>query len=130
MVINSCKNILKMILFIGNWVCNNKNLIINVEAYRSGHNEAVLKTVCLCGHGGSNPSASAKKNLIRTLVFGLGFSFFISKILKCVLCRKSLLTRERSNVGYSPKGKQKSPNGLVLKPYQAFQTLLRRGSCQ
>lgn len=31
-----------------------------MEAYRSGHNGAVLKTVCLKGRGGSNPSASAK----------------------------------------------------------------------
>ena len=30
------------------------------EAYRSGHNEAVLKTVWVQAHGGSNPSASAK----------------------------------------------------------------------
>ena len=32
-----------------------------MERYRSGHNEAVLKTVCLHGHGGSNPSRSAKE---------------------------------------------------------------------
>ncbi len=31
-----------------------------MEAYRSGHNEAVLKTVWVQAHGGSNPSASAK----------------------------------------------------------------------
>ena len=31
-----------------------------LEEYRSGHNEAVLKTVCPQGHGGSNPSSSAK----------------------------------------------------------------------
>ena len=31
-----------------------------MEAYRSGHNEAVLKTVWGQPHGGSNPSASAK----------------------------------------------------------------------
>ena len=31
------------------------------EAYRSGHNEAVLKTVWGQPHGGSNPSASANK---------------------------------------------------------------------
>ncbi len=31
------------------------------EAYRSGHNEAVLKTVWVQAHGGSNPSASAIK---------------------------------------------------------------------
>ena len=31
-----------------------------MERYRSGHNEAVLKTVWGQPHGGSNPSASAK----------------------------------------------------------------------
>lgn len=36
-----------------------KNLIINLEAYRSGHNEVVLKTIWVQAHGGSNPSASA-----------------------------------------------------------------------
>ena len=29
--------------------------------YRSGHNEAVLKTVWVKAHGGSNPSSSANK---------------------------------------------------------------------
>ena len=29
-----------------------------MERYRSGHNEAVLKTVCLHGHMGSNPILS------------------------------------------------------------------------
>ena len=33
-----------------------------MEAYRSGHNEAVLKTVWVKAHGGSNPSASANKS--------------------------------------------------------------------
>ena len=32
---------------------------IYVERYRSGHNEAVLKTVCPKGHMGSNPILSA-----------------------------------------------------------------------
>ncbi len=31
-----------------------------VERYRSGHNEAVLKTVCPQGHMGSNPILSAR----------------------------------------------------------------------
>ena len=31
-----------------------------MELYRSGHNEAVLKTVCLHGHMGSNPILSAE----------------------------------------------------------------------
>ena len=32
-----------------------------MEVYRSGHNEAVLKTVWVKAPGGSNPSTSAKK---------------------------------------------------------------------
>ena len=31
----------------------------HMERYRSGHNEAVLKTVCPQGHMGSNPILSA-----------------------------------------------------------------------
>ncbi len=37
------------------------------ERYRRGHNEAVLKTVCLKGHVGSNPTRSAKYNHIIRL---------------------------------------------------------------
>ena len=33
----------------------------DTERYRSGHNEAVLKTVCPNGHMGSNPILSAKE---------------------------------------------------------------------
>ena len=33
---------------------------INVERYRSGHNEAVLKTVCPQGRVGSNPTLSVR----------------------------------------------------------------------
>ena len=36
-------------------------LIEYVERYRSGHNEAVLKTVCPRGRVGSNPTLSALK---------------------------------------------------------------------
>ena len=32
---------------------------MHTERYRSGHNEAVLKTVCPQGHVGSNPTLSA-----------------------------------------------------------------------
>ena len=35
----------------------------NMERYRSGHNGAVLKTVCLHGRMGSNPILSAKNHL-------------------------------------------------------------------
>ena len=31
-----------------------------MQEYRSGHNEAVLKTVWVQAHGGSNPSSCAK----------------------------------------------------------------------
>ena len=31
-----------------------------MQEYRSGHNEAVLKTVWVKAHGGSNPSSCAK----------------------------------------------------------------------
>ena len=34
-------------------------MVKNTEVYRSGHNEAVLKTVWVQAHGGSNPSTSA-----------------------------------------------------------------------
>ena len=34
--------------------------IISTEGYRSGHNEAVLKTVWVHAHVGSNPTPSAK----------------------------------------------------------------------
>ncbi len=37
----------------------------NMERYRSGHNEAVLKTVCPKGRVGSNPTLSADLNLIE-----------------------------------------------------------------
>ena len=46
----------------------------NTEAYRSGHNEAVLKTVWVQAHGGSNPSASAtaKVTPVRGVAFCCG----------------------------------------------------------
>lgn len=40
---------------------------VNTERYRSGHNEAVLKTVCPQGRVGSNPTLSASGN--RILIF-------------------------------------------------------------
>ena len=38
-----------------------KNWIFCMEVYRSGHNEAVLKTVWVKAPGGSNPSTSANE---------------------------------------------------------------------
>ena len=37
----------------------------NTERYRSGHNEAVLKTVCPKGRVGSNPTRSANHEIAR-----------------------------------------------------------------
>ena len=34
-----------------------------LERYRSGHNEAVLKTVCPQGRVGSNPTLSARQHI-------------------------------------------------------------------
>lgn len=39
-----------------------------MERYRSGHNEAVLKTVCPKGRVGSNPTLSAQTQLIEYLI--------------------------------------------------------------
>ena len=38
-----------------------------MERYRSGHNEAVLKTVCPKGRVGSNPTLSARHSCRRSL---------------------------------------------------------------
>ena len=42
---------------------------IAMESYRSGHNGAVLKTVCLHGRMGSNPILSASKALMQISAF-------------------------------------------------------------
>ena len=42
-----------------------KKRVQDTERYRSGHNEAVLKTVCPNGHMGSNPILSALFHLKR-----------------------------------------------------------------
>ena len=41
-----------------------KQVSNNMERYRSGHNEAVLKTVCPQGRMGSNPILSAGERVI------------------------------------------------------------------
>lgn len=39
--------------------------VIDMERYRSGHNEAVLKTVCPQGRVGSNPTLSVPESKYR-----------------------------------------------------------------
>ena len=50
----------------------------NTERYRSGHNEAVLKTVCPKGRMGSNPILSALQNFrfcsLQTVLIQLFYS--------------------------------------------------------
>ena len=47
-----------------------------MQEYRSGHNEAVLKTVWVKAHGGSNPSSCARKNdRFRLVVFSIKSAF-------------------------------------------------------
>ena len=42
-----------------NYVAGEYSKTEYMQRYRSGHNEAVLKTVCPQGHVGSNPTLSA-----------------------------------------------------------------------
>ena len=41
---------------------------MNMQRYRSGHNEAVLKTVCPKGHVGSNPTLCVRNHQIELVV--------------------------------------------------------------
>ncbi len=43
------------------------NLKFYTQEYRSGHNEAVLKTVWGKPHGGSNPSSCANENILTVM---------------------------------------------------------------
>ena len=47
----------------------------DMERYRSGHNEAVLKTVCPKGRVGSNPTLSASDDL-SPMATGQNFALF------------------------------------------------------
>ena len=51
-----------------------------MEEYRSGHNEAVLKTVWVKAHGGSNPSSSANKTDKHFLLVRFVFRYLIRGI--------------------------------------------------
>ena len=64
-----------------------------MQRYRSGHNEAVLKTVCPQGHVGSNPTLCAKeksrdlcRNGINSGFFIVYKFFFVSILITISLC--------------------------------------------
>ena len=63
-------------------------LKMRMEAYRSGHNEAVLKTVWVKAHGGSNPSSSATKT--RQILSGF---LLLRKRASCAICDCTRLRR-------------------------------------
>ena len=48
-----------------------------MQRYRSGHNEAVLKTVCPQGHVGSNPTLCAKEKVGIYAISHINPDFFI-----------------------------------------------------
>ena len=73
-------------------------LQLNTEKYRSGHNEAVLKTVCLNGRVGSNPTFSAKRRQVSTcrlLLFTS--SLFTIPWMQKVYLHKTYLLRQTGN---------------------------------
>ena len=69
-----------------------------MERYRSGHNEAVLKTVCPKGRVGSNPTLSAENWLIKEigqfLFWKQGLS--IREMLKECKVLVNILKREKN----------------------------------
>ena len=66
-----------MVIYVLRWLRREKNM----ERYRSGHNEAVLKTVCPQGHVGSNPTLSVwwqhlmKKNSKEFFFYSIAIIF-------------------------------------------------------
>ena len=62
--------------------------IANTEIYRSGHNEAVLKTVCRQRHGGSNPSISAKTLWVDE-IYPKGFFVLLIRGIRTKAFKKS-----------------------------------------
>ena len=69
--------------------------MLHTELYRSGHNEAVLKTVCLHGHQGSNPCGSATKSEVTPIswtdvtIYG-GTFMLITRETKLEIVKKHL----------------------------------------
>ena len=65
-----------------------------MEGYRSGHNEAVLKTVWAHAHVGSNPTPSANKK----------GTFVYQKFLFCLSKPQAWYIIRRSRVYHQPFG--------------------------
>ena len=69
---------------------------IAMERYRSGHNGAVLKTVCLHGRMGSNPILSAKA------VHQVWMAFYLPKVLACIMhnMKSQIVLARELNIQY------------------------------
>ncbi len=85
--LNAERNSPHLSSLLTNFNCSDKiQYWILLEWYRSGHNEAVLKTVCPTGRMGSNPIHSAEKEQACACSFFLPVplrSFFGSFCLSC-----------------------------------------------
>ena len=94
-----------------------------VEGYRSGHNEAVLKTVWVQAHGGSNPSPSAKislnQNRFRLFCCSfLGIRIRSEQTLVCVFA----IWRKNSPVDYFAGGSRVQSTSVGRQPFCRFAT--------
>ena len=85
---------------------------VYTEGYRSGHNEAVLKTVWGQPHKGSNPFLSAIKSLENT-TFSRLFSFLPGSAFDRFLLNFSLVSRNFSS-------NRKSQKPLIHKGFRDF----------
>ena len=74
----------------------NRYNLFHVETYRSGHNGADSKSVCLSGHAGSNPAVSVLDYPM------LGESFFICAGPHRKICGESSMRAARRVGRISP----------------------------
>ena len=89
---------------------------IDTERYRSGHNEAVLKTVCPQGHMGSNPILSAWRLSQLKRIRKNSFLHVMLLIFEEVALRKHNVKYVRSRLlGYADKHKQTRMRHLVCR---------------
>ena len=116
-----------------------------MEAYRSGHNEAVLKTVRRQRHGGSNPSASAIKTHAKgayktpmrvsfsmqnrsKLPFSWQFTLFaVSSLIAVGIC-SSLALKSRKPLTIAQKGflhdKERMISSVLINEKMTDRTLM------
>ena len=66
-------------------VAESERKIRYMERYRSGHNEAVLKTVCPQGRVGSNPTLSVQTAVCHHVVVSMSVFF---GFLKCFMSER------------------------------------------